>query len=502
MPAPAVLSVSSPAEPATDVLADRYEDLFEILRGQGWIGIDFGLAYLLYELHGDHLRYCRAEDRWYCWTGQRWEVDQTGEAERKAKDVLEQMMALDPESCCKKPRRSRQDRDGYDDEETQDAFTPASRLARWAWESARARAPKDMLALAKVEKEMAIKPEDMDSDPWLFATANGLLDLRTGRHRQARPCDMVSMASPVSYDPKATCPRFEATVATLVNHDQEMVSYLQRALGSALCGDTRDQAIYILHGGGQNGKSTILDAVAYVLGDYAKPADPQIIMRRRERGIPLDLARLRKSRMVTVAEPPDRVRLDESRIKQITGGEHVIGRHLYSEEVAYKPQFKMFVATNPMPEIADMSEGMWRRIKLIECPVRIPDEKRDVLLPEKLRAEAAGILRWLVRGCLEWQKHGLGAPAAVVEATRGYRSEMDTVEGFVASCCVREAGAKVQAGTLYKAYQEWCRGQGFEVLTDNAFGRRLSAMAESMGFEAGRSAKGNLWRGLALCDVG
>lgn len=178
--------------------------------------------------------------------------------------------------------------------------------------------------------------------------------------------------------------------------------------------------MFLLHGTGANGKSTYLEVQRHVLGDYGATADFSSFMASKSSGGPRnDLAKLHGSRFVTATEGEDGKRMAESFVKQITGGDTVTARFLYTEYFDFKPQFKLWLGTNHKPTIRGTDEGIWRRIRFIPFTVCIPHEKRDRKLLEKLKAEGAGILRWAIEGLMEYQNGGLQEPATVNNATEG-----------------------------------------------------------------------------------
>jgi putative DNA primase/helicase len=210
---------------------------------------------------------------------------------------------------------------------------------------------------------------------------------------------------------------------------------MQRVLGYTLTGDTREHAFFVFYGAGANGKSTLLNTGRTILGDYAKDTPSQTLLVQRYEGIPNDLARLHGARLVTAIETDAGKQLAESRIKQITGGDTVTARFLYGECFEYLPQFKLFMATNHRPRIQGTDEGIWRRVHLIPFEVAIPKHEQDPALGEKLRAEAPGILRWMVEGSMAWQQNGLAMPSKVRQATAGYRAEEDLLARFLDEEC-------------------------------------------------------------------
>jgi putative DNA primase/helicase len=219
-----------------------------------------------------------------------------------------------------------------------------------------------------------------------------------------------------------------------------------------------------------------------LFGEYAQATDFRTLLSRtNDNGPRNDIARMAGARFISAVEVEQGRKLSESTLKQLTGGDTVTARYLYSEYFEYHPQFKLWLAANHKPEISGTDHAMWRRIRLIPFNVRIPDEQQDKHLPETLRAELPGVLVWAVRGCLDWQQQGgLGAPDAVTAATQEYRDEMDTLGQFIEECCCKNDWILEEASMLYKAYQRWSQERGEQPITQRVFGLRLT----ELGFKA------------------
>ncbi|MCX6022166.1 MAG: phage/plasmid primase, P4 family [Chloroflexi bacterium] len=225
-----------------------------------------------------------------------------------------------------------------------------------------------------------------------------------------------------------------------MNGSDDKIAYLRRAFGYALRSETGEECIFCFFGSGRNGKSKALGAFEYVLGDYAKATRSDTFTEQGKgnnaSSAAPDLADLAGVRFAPTTETGENSRIAESLLKWATGGDMIKARHLFSNLFLFKPQFKLFLASNHKPRITGTDEGIWSRIRTVPFTVTIPAEERDRNLSDKLEAEADGILRWAVEGCLEWQIHGLGEPDEVREATANYRAEMDVPGGFFSDCCV------------------------------------------------------------------
>jgi putative DNA primase/helicase len=252
--------------------------------------------------------------------------------------------------------------------------------------------------------------------------------------------------------------------------------------------------LFILFGSGANGKSTFLNTITYVLGDYAIATPTETFMKKTGEQLTNDIARLRGTRFVITTEVEQGKRLSEPLIKQITGNDRMTARFLYGEFFNFVPTFKIFMATNHKPVIKGTDYGIWRRIKLIPFTTRIEEERQDKHLEEKLRGEASGILNWLLEGAMRWKREGLRAPAVILNATDEYRGEMDVIGNFLKECCVRVPGAVIRIRELFKAYQAWCEENNEHACSE----RFLSLRLKEMGYEKTRTAEARYWCGLGL----
>lgn len=318
---------------------------------------------------------------------------------------------------------------------------------------------------------------DFDAHPDLLNCNNGVLDLRTGELRSPHaPEFRCSKLLYVDYDLRAKCPLWEQFLRQIMRNDEEMVDYLQRALGYSLSGHVSERALFFCYGGGANGKSVTLETIYTLMGEYACNINKKTLMQdRNSGGIPNDVARLVQKRFVTVSETSAGEWFDEGTVKDLTGGTDTVNaRFMRREFFDFRPQFKLWMRGNHKPDIRNMDHGIWSRIHLIPFEVQIPDEEQDKHLPAKLRGELPGILAWAVRGYHAWQEIGLKPPEKVTAAVRAYRNEMDLIGIFLAEWCdVGAHGAWVGASDLYQFYRNWCEESGYFPVSQHKFGRLM-----------------------------
>jgi len=351
------------------------------------------------------------------------------------------------------------------------------------------------LAFFKGWPDVLTLPDEWDADSWLLNCQNGTLDLRSGELRAHTCEDLLTKIVPVEYHADAKAPIWDYFEDCISANDDALVAFKRRAFGYGLTGDTSEQCLFIHYGTGANGKSTELTAIQDTLGTgYSQHMPTETVLTQKQTSIPNDVARLRGARFVTAIEAEAGKRLVEALVKQLTGGDRVTARLLYSEFFEFVPSHKLYLAVNHRPIIRGADHAIWRRIRLIPYTVTIADEDQDKHLGEKMAAEREGILAWLVRGCLQWQREGLGAPEAVKNATAGYRAEMDVLGGFFADCCVLGPLFEVTTQNLYTAYTEWCERDGERPLAKRTMGVRL----RERGFEDVRTSATRGWRGVGL----
>jgi len=266
-------------------------------------------------------------------------------------------------------------------------------------------------------------------------------------------------------------------------------------VGYSLTGDTGERALFFLHGAGANGKSTFLETIRAMAGDYGLRTPTETLMTKRSGAIPNDVARLKGARLVTAAESDEGKRLAEALIKDLTGGDTIAARFMRAEWFDFRPQCKIWLATNHKPTVRGTDKAIWDRIKLIPFGVIIPKEEQNRRLIETLKTELAGILAWAVRGCLEWNRDGLGIPDEVKTATGRYRDEMDVLGAFLNDQCEFGPTAEVTVKALYNAYKDWCETNGERASSKRALGLRLA----ERGIDQYKATGGTrTWLGIGL----
>lgn len=351
---------------------------------------------------------------------------------------------------------------------------------------------KALLELARYNEEIMVRAHELDSDPWLLNCRNGTLDLRTNELKSHSIEDFLTKQCPIHYNADAKCPAWDEFLKQIMNNSQEKIDFLQRIFGYALTGMVNEQCLFIFYGAGANGKSTMVETIRQILGNYTMHTSSRTILTQNFSSIRNDLARLSEPRLLSADEIPMGKKLDETLIKQITGGEPVSSRFLYREIFEYKPSFKLFLTTNYKPQIRGVDEGIWRRIHLFPFDFSIPDDRVDKELPSKFRAELQGILAWMVKGCSEWRARGLDVPDEIKRATAAYRKEMDLLDGFFEDVCVIGSGNRISLADLYSTYLSWADQVCQDPVGRNEFG----TLMKKRGFLQSKSGSVRFWVGL------
>jgi putative DNA primase/helicase len=431
---------------------------------------DLGNAERFVDQHGERVRFCHPWGKWFIFDGRRWVTDDSGLVEAMMKTTVRHIYNEAAEAETDKERKAIADH----------AKRSESR-ARIA----------DALHLTRSETGIPVSPAEFDSDPWLLNCENGTVDLRTGELREHRRADLITKLVPVEYDPQAAAPVFMAFLEQILP-SEALRRFVQRVVGYAATGRVSEEILVILHGGGANGKSTLVNAVMETLGDYAQQTAPDLLLVKRG-AHPTELADLFGARLVASVEVDEGRRLAESLVKQLTGRDPIKARRMREDFWQFDPTHTVFLATNHRPEVRGTDHAIWRRLRLVPFNVTIPKPQQDRALAEKLRAELPGVLRWIVAGCLEWQREGLGEPDEVKAATGQYREDMDILGDFIAVRCVVHPNVSAGATPLYNAYKGWCEENGENAVPQRRFGLQLG----ERGFEKDKVGT-VVWRGIGL----
>jgi putative DNA primase/helicase len=431
---------------------------------------DMGNAERFASRFGPGIRYCAPWKQWLWWDGSRWRIDQSREVQANAKETVRGIY-----------------------EEAQAGGDEGSRTAilRWARKSESSARLKAMIEVAESEPGVPILPAHFDKDPWLFNCPNGTIDLRTGRLKDHRRTDMITCINDVEYHPGAECPLWHDFLHLIFDGNDDVIAFVQRILGMGLSGDVSEQILPIFWGEGANGKSTLLNTWLKVLGPYGFVSPPGLLVKSTGTNHPTEKAALFGKRFVVDFEAEGK--LNETLVKQLTGGDRITARRMHENFWDFMPTHKILLCTNAKPMIIEISEAIWRRIKFVEFLVQIAEHRRQADFPRQLEAELPGILAWGVRGCLDWVQHGLQTPQIIKDATAEYKGEENLIENFIEDQCITGGELSVRARMLYTAFRNSLKGFESVIPTETAFGRSM----RKLGYDRKTSA-GRWYLGIAL----
>lgn len=425
---------------------------------------DDGNAILFVELHGQDVRYAVDAKQWYAWDGQRWQASGDTMVLDRARQTVRTLLDLG--------------RDLTDDQQRVAAVRHYS-------SSASANRIQAIPKLALSDSRIGVLTREFDADPYLLNTPTGILDLRTGVETPHRRDAYLSKQTRVGCAPGCAAPEWEEFVSWAMGGDPAMVEFLQRSVGYALFGETQENVLFLLHGGGANGKTTFLNVWERILGDYALHAEADLLT-PKDGGSTTGQADLFGKRFVVASETKAGKSLDERTVKQLTGGDTITARRLYRDNFSFVPSHTIFFAMNDRPTISDSSYGMWRRVLLVPWEQRVEPGAQDKDKAQRIvEKEGPGVLAWAVEGFQKWRASGnLAVPSAVRSATDSYRTEEDSLGLFIEEN-IEIGGADdfVNVASASTRYAQWCAEQGVSEKDRTAPRKVLHAVAERQGLE-------------------
>jgi len=434
----------------------------------GYFRTDLGNAERFADLNGDRVKWV-PNVGWHFWKGSHWE--RTGD----------DSAVFDLAARCNKQLYD-EAKNAKDDEARETATKHALKS------QSRAR----IEATAVLAKGRLLVPaESFDREPMLLNCLNGTIDLTKGELRPHAQGDYVTKVAPFAFDPRASCPRWEAFLERVVPSGA-VRAYLQRLIGYTLTGSVAEQILVFLFGAGANGKSVCTGTVQALLGDYAATAPKDLLVDKPSDGHPTDVAGIWGRRLIVSSETEQGRWLAEAKVKSLTGGDLISARFMRRDFFTFRPTHKLWLFGNHQLRVRGTDHGIWRRIVQVPFTQQISDAEKDVHLEAKLRAELAGIAAWAVRGCLDWQRDGLRPPPEVVDATAEYRKSQDIIGRFIDEACIVGNDFSCAAAKLYTAYKIWAEKSGERVWTSTAFGTAI----KEREFESEKTKTGRTYLGI------
>jgi putative DNA primase/helicase len=467
-----------------------------------------GDAQVYIALHRGRFCFDHAASQWHVWAGHHWETDKTEAALAGIRDVVD---IYSREAMRHSFLEAKATKDG-DDKAANKHHTLAGNFNTRIRKLREMKRKTPVLHLARAGADsLGISGDEWDTKPKLLAVENGVIDLTTGELYDGHPEDYLRAHAPFAWQGlNAPCPTWQNFLETTFDRDFELIEFMARLLGYCLTGQTTEAVLPILWGTGRNGKTVMLQALADVLGqDLSGPLEAEFLLEQKfakpSGGPSSDKLYLRGRRLAWLSETNENRRLNSGKVKLLTGGDIITGRAPYGrQQISFAPTHKIFLLTNHRPKADARDQALWRRVLLIPFkmafvpnpdPAKANEQLADKNLPEKLRAEGPGILAWLVRGCLAWQKEGLNPPESVLAATQEYQDSEDTIKTFISEKCIEGAGHTVRAAALYAAYKAWQEGNGEKAMTATKFGKCISET-----FDWVKDRGGKMYLGLELCS--
>ena len=426
---------------------------------------EMGMANLFGVLYNKEARYCAEHKSWFTYHEGAWRKDEGAIlVSEKIKDFVRLMILYCGEIT---------------DDDTRKAYTKFVN-------SMGDRRMRDRI-LKDATGELRIAAAQFDANPYLINCLNGTYDLSDFTFREPRWDDYLTMQTnfrhTVSRDIR--CERWEKFIDEVTENNHDKADFLQRALGYSMLGMSNEECMFILHGKTtRNGKSTLLNTIEYMLGDYSKVVPVGMIckgdkQKDAEAASPT-LAGLKGKRFVTMSESNEYGKMDEEKIKQLTGGEEISARALYQSAITFKPQFTLWLSCNDLPLVTDKSLFASERIKVIEFNRHFSPQEQDTHLKDELTTMEAmsGIFMWLVRGYIRYKEHGLAMSEELTQVVRNYERDNDLVLQFLESRCVQSEEANIKAKDLYNAYKLWAKSEGAFILSARKFNAEMERHPE------------------------
>jgi putative DNA primase/helicase len=454
-PASGGVAVSPPAAVATEILPAVSDQLAPECSDD-----DLAARHLM-RMQQNTL-WCEMWGRWLVWNGDRWLKDETN----MVLDAARQSCRLAANDVLSNPE-----------------IDPGKRQ-RQADKIASYRTITNVERLARTYRSVATHPDEWDQDRWLLNTPGGVVDLRTGDIRPHTRDDSFTKITAVS--PGGECPTWLAFLNRATGGDQQLIGFLRRMCGYALTGEVREHALFFVYGTGGNGKGTFLNTITHIMGDYQRVSGSETFTESPGDRHTTELARLQGARLVTAQETEEGKRWAESRIKALTGGDPITARFMRQDDFTFLPQFKLVIVGNHKPSFRSVDDAIRRRLHLVPFTAVIPASEKDPELPAKLKAEASGILSWMIEGCLEWDREGLRPPQIVKEYTDQYLGDEDSLQQWIDDCCDMDRSGFSSSKALFYSWTKWCEHSGEYVGTM----KRLMAKLESRGISTGQKFRG------------
>lgn len=349
--------------------------------------------------------------------------------------------------------------------------------------------------MAKADPALARTASDWDRDPWLLGTPEGTVDLKSGDMRESVPSEHISKSTAISPDLYIDCPRWLRFLKECTNNDADLQRYLQQISGYVLTGDISEQILFFIYGKGGSGKGTFLNTIQAIMADYKATAPMSVLEKTKGTNHPTDIAMMDGARLVTAQETEQGGTWNQQTVTSLTGGDPITARYMHMNNFTFQPLLKLVIIGNFAPSLKTVEDAMKRRLKII--PFKTKPVKKDLGLGKRLESEWPGILRWMIEGCLDWQKNGLIEPRVVTEETAKYFEDQDAFGQWIKQDCRVEFDNDSlweRSASLFKSWQEYAKANALEAGDSKTFAENM----ERNEFPKRRMASGQMWRHIEL----
>lgn len=430
-----------------------------------------GVAKALSHAYKNKLKFCHTSGKWYVWTGSHWRREDTRLAFHWCRKMCQKVRNTNP-----------------------DAKAAAKALSRHNTATG-------VEKFAQADRAFAVQAEQWDRNLWLLGTPDGTVNLKTGELKPARQNDFVTklaIAGPIpleEFDADQHCPRWLEFLRHATGQDEEVIRFLGQWAGYCLTGDTREEALLFVHGPGGSGKSTFINTLATIVGDYARSMETESLTAQRHARHSTEIARLTGVRLAYASETEAGKAWAENRIKQLTGGDTMVARFMRQDDFQFKPQLKLTIVGNNRPTFEKLDSALRRRFNVLAFD-KVP-AKPDHGLKAALDAEHPGILAWAIQGCLDWQENGLLRPAKMLRETEEYFASEDVFANWLDEKCDLAPNNMVRSSELLNNLNWYLHTQGRARWTTNQFADEM----KTRGFSQKRTSGGNVWLGIDVSLV-
>lgn len=445
------------------------------------------------------VRCCWEYGGWLFWDGKRWKPDVQKVIVRRHMEEVARELAIEAERRYDELSSSMSGASKDEQKAIKEEMQEVGKLRTWARDSQQSARIGSSLRCAETAEGVVLEGSDLDAEPFLLNTRTGVLDLVTGAVHEHHPRRLVTRIANVEYDAKAEAPLWQAFLEQVLP-DEEIRAWLQQWAGTCLTSDISDRVIVMLLGVGANGKGVFLDTLAHVLGDYAQSTSPDFFASSRgaaKSSLEYEAAQIKGARLLRASETERGANLNESMLKQISGGDPIMGRHPFSRPFTFQPECKLVLATNNRPRLRDTSKAVYDRLAPIDFPARFEKAEQDRGLKKALAEEAPGVLNWMIEGLRAWLDNGrrLMESEKVQEAVEEYRGDEDPMTGFFETEAVEGRRLRVDAQELWAQYETWAERERIQ----KPLGKIMfSKEMKRRGFKRIKSNGKRFWKGVAL----